>query len=141
MHRMFSHRRNFLSFLEACNKKRSLRLQRGKQREGAAFHLNSASEALKKRFKKSPNGSWQVKWGRTENLNLFSPHSLGVLMLKHRHTCAHKTLLKTLSGESRFIPHHFYKRYSMSLYKKERLQTETRENPTCTVLVRNHILN
>lgn len=48
---------SLLLFLEVCNKKQNLRLQRGKTEGGGRFHLSSASEALKKKNLKSPNGS------------------------------------------------------------------------------------
>lgn len=76
-----------LSFLEACNKKQNLRLQKGKQREGAAFHLNSSSEALKKDLK-------YTKWilageiGESRNTEFVFPSQYGSFNVKTQaHLC------------------------------------------------------
>lgn len=55
------------------------------------------------------------RWKRgSRNAEHVFPSQFGFLMLKDRHSYAHKVRLKkTLAGETRLIPRHFYKGYSM----------------------------
>lgn len=103
-------------FLKAVNKKQDLRLKRGKQREGAAFHLSSASEA----FKNKPSPNDLSRWNRgSRNTEHVFPSQFGSFHVK-RHYCEHRALLKS-TGQTRLIPQHF-KGYSMPLEKKRKAQ-------------------